>query len=114
MLICFHNNRLHRHDPLAEGHTRRGRRGLVHRRPEVPSCLRIRVKQERRQLTVYGTSLQAEEYLDPPAHYFGVPAVGARDGDTLRDALAAALQADGPTVIEAVVDADHYSDTVFD
>lgn len=74
----------------------------------------IRVKQERRQLTVYGTSLQAEEYLDPPAHYFGVPAVGARDGDTLREALAAALQAKGPTVIEAVVDADHYSDTVFD
>jgi acetolactate synthase I/II/III large subunit len=74
----------------------------------------IRVKQERRQLTIYGTVLQDEEYRDPPAHYFGVPAIGARDGDSLRAALAGALQADGPTVIEAVVDSAHYSDTVFD
>ena len=74
----------------------------------------IRVKQERRQLPIYGTSLQDEEYRDPPAHYFGVPAIGARDGDTLRAALTAALQANGPTVIEAVVDSAHYSDTVFD
>ena len=74
----------------------------------------IRVKQERRQLTIYGTALQDEEYRDPPAHYFGVPAVGARDGDALRTALAAALKADGPTVIEAVVDSEHYSETVFD
>jgi acetolactate synthase I/II/III large subunit len=74
----------------------------------------IRVKQERRQLTVYGTALQDEEYRDPPAHYFGVPAFGARDGEALRTALTAALQADHPTVIEAVVDSAHYSDTVFD
>lgn len=74
----------------------------------------IRVKQERRQLSIYGTALQDEEYRDPPEHYFGVPAVGARDGETLRAALTAALQAKGPTVIEAVVDSDHYSDTVFD
>ena len=74
----------------------------------------IRVKQERRQLTVYGTALQEEEYLDPPAHYFGVPAIGVRDGNALRAALAAALEADGPTVIEAVVYAAHYSETVFD
>lgn len=74
----------------------------------------IRVKQERRQLSIYGTALQDEEYRDPPAHYFGVPAVGARDGDALRAALTSALDAVGPTVIEAVVDSDHYSDTVFD
>lgn len=74
----------------------------------------IRVKQERRQLTVYGTALQDEEYRDPPAHHFGVPAFGARDGEALRTALTAALQADHPTVIEAVVDSAHYSDTVFD
>ena len=74
----------------------------------------IRVKQQRRQLAIYGTALQAEEYRDPPAHYFGVPAVGVRDGDALRSALKTALQADGPTVIEAVVDASHYSETVFD
>ncbi len=74
----------------------------------------IRVKQERRQLSIYGTELQEEEYRDPPEHYFGVPAVGVRDGDALRTALEAALKASGPTVIEAVVDSAHYSDTVFD
>ena len=74
----------------------------------------IRVKQERRQLSIYGTELQEEEYRDPPAHYFGVPAVGVRDEDALRASLTAALQATGPTVIEAVVDSAHYSETVFD
>ena len=74
----------------------------------------IRVKQERRQLPIYGTTLQREEYRDPPEHYFGVPAVGARDPDKLRSALIEAFTADGPTVIEAVVDAAHYSETVFD
>jgi acetolactate synthase-1/2/3 large subunit len=74
----------------------------------------IRVKQERRQLAVYGTSLQQEEYRDPPEHYFGIPAIGARDGNTLRAALSDALQAEGPTVIEAVVDPEHYFETIFD
>ncbi|MEE2722013.1 MAG: thiamine pyrophosphate-binding protein [Pseudomonadota bacterium] len=74
----------------------------------------IRVKQERRQFPIYGTALQEEEYRDPPEHYFGVTAIGARDGDALRAALTDALGASGPTVIEAVVDAGHYSDTVFD
>ena len=74
----------------------------------------IRVKQERRQLPIYGTALQEEEYRDPPAHYFGVPAVGARNMETLRAELCKALRSDGPTVIEAIVDANHYSETVFD
>ena len=74
----------------------------------------IRVKQERRQLSIYGTALQDEEYCDPPEHYFGVPAIGVRDGAALRAALTTALQAKGPTVIEAVVDSEHYSETVFD
>ena len=60
------------------------------------------------------SALQEEEYRDPPEHYFGVTAIGARDGDALRAALTDALGASGPTVIEAVVDAGHYSDTVFD
>ena len=74
----------------------------------------IRVKQQRRQFAIYGTALQEEQYRDPPAHYFGVPAVGVRDGDALREALKTALSAAGPTVIEAVVNSDHYSETVFD
>ena len=74
----------------------------------------IRVKQQRRQLPVYGTALQEEDYSEPPAHYFGVPAVGVRDAEALREKLSQALESKGPTVIEAIVDAEHYLDTVFD
>ena len=74
----------------------------------------IKVKQERRNFEHYGTQLFAEGYSAPPAHYFGVPAVGVREPGALQQALATALSANGPTVIEAVVDPAHYSDTVFD
>src|SRR5215813_13970214 len=74
----------------------------------------IKVKQIRRQLPLYGTELQAEDYAAPPAHYFGVPAIGVRSALALEDAVRAALAARGPTVIEAVVDSEHYIDTVYD
>src|SRR5712671_3354057 len=74
----------------------------------------IRVKQIRRQLPLYGTELQAEDYREPPAHYFGVPALGVRDAAALEAAVTAALRAAGPTVIEAVVDSEHYVETVYD
>ena len=74
----------------------------------------IKVKQIRRQFPLYGTELQQEDYREPPAHYFGVPAHGVRSADALAAAVTAALVADGPTVIEAVVDSDHYVDTVYD
>ena len=74
----------------------------------------IKVKQIRRQLPLYGTELQAEAYGDPPAHYFGVPAMRTSSPEALERAVAQALAASGPTVIEAVVDSDHYVDTVYD
>jgi acetolactate synthase-1/2/3 large subunit len=75
----------------------------------------IKVKQIRRQLPLYGTELQAEAYREPPAHYFGVPALGVRSADALEVAVRIALAANGrPTVIEAVVDSDHYVETVYD
>jgi acetolactate synthase-1/2/3 large subunit len=74
----------------------------------------IKVKQIRRQFPLYGTELQAEEYSAPPAHYFGVPALGVRSPDALEAAVRKALTADGPTVIEAVVDSEHYLETVYD
>ena len=74
----------------------------------------IKVKQMRRQFALYGTELQAEEYREPPAHYFGVPAVGVRSAYALEDTVKKALAAKGPTVIEAVVDSEHYVDTVYD
>jgi acetolactate synthase I/II/III large subunit len=74
----------------------------------------IKVKQIRRQFPLYGTELQTEDYRAPPAHYFGVPAVAANSSDALEQAVKTALAAKGPTVIEAVVDSDHYVDTVYD
>ncbi len=74
----------------------------------------IKVKQLRRQFPLYGTALQQEDYREPPAHYFGVPAMGVHSAAALEAAVAIALAADGPTVIEAVVDSDHYMDTVYD
>jgi acetolactate synthase I/II/III large subunit len=74
----------------------------------------IKVKQIRRQFPLYGTALQDEDYREPPAHYFGVPAHGVRDATALEEAVKAALDAHGPTVIEAVVDSEHYLDTVYD
>ena len=74
----------------------------------------IKVKQIRRQYKLYGTELQEEEYGAPPAHYFGVPAMAAHSADALETAVRAAFSADGPTVIEAVVDSEHYLETVYD
>jgi acetolactate synthase-1/2/3 large subunit len=74
----------------------------------------IKVKQERRDLALYGTELPQPNFQDPPAHYFGVRAVGVRNAVQLEQALSQALTAHGPTVIEALVDAEHYSETVFD
>ncbi|HEX9466614.1 MAG TPA: thiamine pyrophosphate-binding protein [Alphaproteobacteria bacterium] len=74
----------------------------------------IKVKQQRRNYALYGTELQAEPYRAPPTHYFGVPAVGASSPAELAAALSRALAAEGPTVIEAVVDASHYTETVYD
>ncbi len=47
----------------------------------------IKVKQIRRQFPLYGTELQAEDYTEPPQHYFGVPAVGVRSAAALEGAV---------------------------
>jgi acetolactate synthase-1/2/3 large subunit len=74
----------------------------------------IQVKQVRRSFGLYGTDLGEHERLEPPAHYFGVPAVGARTAAELSRALTAALAAEHPTVIEAKVDPTQYLETVYD
>jgi acetolactate synthase I/II/III large subunit len=74
----------------------------------------IQVKQVHRRFGLYGTDLGEQVHADPPAHYFGVPAVGARSAAELARAIERALAADHPTVIEARVDPSHYLDTVYD
>ena len=74
----------------------------------------IQIKQRKRQYAEWGSQVEMDQYETPPAHYFGVPAIGVRNAQSLKTELEKALIADGPTVIEAVVDAYHYIDTVFD
>ena len=74
----------------------------------------IQIKQRKRQYAEWGAQVEMAQYEAPPAHYFGVPAIGVRDAKSLKLELEKALIADGPIVIEAVVDAYHYVDTVFD
>jgi acetolactate synthase-1/2/3 large subunit len=67
----------------------------------------ITVKQERQGFQRYGTILHASSYTPPPA-YFGVPVVTASTVAEVHDAMAQGLQADGPLVVEALVDPSEY------
>jgi acetolactate synthase-1/2/3 large subunit len=72
----------------------------------------MKVKQERRGYPLSGVRL-GEPPQSPP-HYFGVPCRGVKTPDDFRRALDWASSLGGPSVIEAFVDADSYSATVFD
>jgi thiamine pyrophosphate-dependent acetolactate synthase large subunit-like protein len=72
----------------------------------------MKVKQERLANPLSASELGAQ--VDPPAHYFGVPVRGARTPEELADAVRWGLSVDGPSVIEAFVDVEQYSKTVFD
>jgi acetolactate synthase-1/2/3 large subunit len=74
----------------------------------------IELKQTKRKLAVHGTRVLRGEPREAPAHYFGVPAVTARDADQLERELTRALRAKGPTIIEALIDRTSYSETVYD
>jgi acetolactate synthase-1/2/3 large subunit len=72
----------------------------------------MKIKQERKNYPLSGV------YLGPPPesppHYFGVPCRPAKTAQGFRDVLAWALSRKGPSVIEAFVDVESYSTTVFD
>lgn len=72
----------------------------------------LKVKQEHRDFAVSGVYL-GEPPPSPP-HYFGVPCRGVHDETELAAALDWALQLDGPSIIEAFIDAEAYSLTVYD
>lgn len=74
----------------------------------------IRVKQERLGFPYCGTAISPADDPPPPAHHFGVRTVGVESAAGLDRELRGALAADGPTIIEAAVDAAHYSQTVYD
>ena len=72
----------------------------------------IKVKQERRGFQNSG--VRVGEPPPSPAHYFGVPVHGAKTAEELSQALDWAFAQDGPTVVEAFIDATAYSRTVYD
>jgi len=72
----------------------------------------MKVKQERRSYPLSGVRLG--EPPESPAHYFGVPCRPAKTTDEFRLALDWAFTLSEPSVIEAFVDAESYSSTVFD
>jgi acetolactate synthase-1/2/3 large subunit len=72
----------------------------------------MKVKQERKKYTLSGVRLGAPP--DSPAHYFGVPCRSAKSVEEFRAALDWAFALDGPSVVEAFIDAESYSATVFD
>jgi len=72
----------------------------------------MKVKQER--LGYVSSASLLGERVDPPAHYFGVPVRVAKNERELTEAVRWGLEQDGPTVIEALIDVEAYSMTVFD
>jgi acetolactate synthase-1/2/3 large subunit len=72
----------------------------------------MKVKQERKSYPLSGVYLG--ERVDPPTHYFGVPCRPAKTPEAFSDALDWAFGLNGPSVVEAFIDAEPYSQTVFD
>src|SRR5579883_948019 len=71
----------------------------------------IKEKQERKHYADSG--VEVTEAPHPAAEYFGVPARVARTPEEFRAAFAAALRADGPTVVEALVRPEIYSTILY-
>ena len=72
----------------------------------------MKVKQERRNYPLSGVYLGAPP--KSPPHYFGVPCRAAKNAEQFEAALDWAFALNGPSVIEAFIDASAYSATVFD
>ena len=72
----------------------------------------MKVKQERKSYPLSGVYIGAPP--DSPAHYFGVLCRPAKTADEFRGAIDWAFALNGPSVIEAFIDVESYSSTVFD
>lgn len=71
----------------------------------------IRIKQEKKANPIYGTPVRAEGTIGGPS-LFGVPVVTVADPDALRAALTDAFAADGPVIVEALLDSREYDGLV--
>jgi acetolactate synthase-1/2/3 large subunit len=68
----------------------------------------IRLKQTTKAYPHYGTRLYGEGYVSAKS-FFGVPVLTASNADKYRLALDEAFQAQGPIIVEALVDPDEYN-----
>jgi acetolactate synthase-1/2/3 large subunit len=71
----------------------------------------IRIKQQKKGLPIYGTPVRAEGAIGGP-DLFGAPVLIAADPQTFREQLARAFAADGPVIVEALVDSAEYDELV--
>lgn len=71
----------------------------------------IRIKQQRKQNPIYGTPVREEGTIGGPS-LFGVPVTTAATPEALRAALVEAFAADGPRIVEALVDSREYDGLV--
>lgn len=71
----------------------------------------IRLKQNNKKFTSYGTDLDEPE-CPTPNFVFGVPVVGTSNVDEYRAALKAAFATDGPVIIEAKIIPGDYDDLI--
>jgi acetolactate synthase-1/2/3 large subunit len=72
----------------------------------------MKVKQERKSYHLSGVHLGPPP--DSPAHYFGVPCRPAKNPEEFSQALQWGFALDGPSVVEAFIDVEPYSHTIFD
>ena len=71
----------------------------------------IRIKQQKKRYPIYGTPVRAQGAIGGP-DIFGARVITAFDPQAFRAALIQAFAADGPTIVEAVVDSGEYDDLV--
>ena len=71
----------------------------------------IRIKQEKKGYPQYGTPLRSSGTIGGD-NIFGVPVLKADNPDTYRSAIQEAFQADGPIIVEAILDGHEYDSLV--
>jgi acetolactate synthase-1/2/3 large subunit len=71
----------------------------------------IRIKQEKKSNPIYGTTVRSKGRLGGD-QVFGVPVKTEHDATELRAALEAAFAADGPVIVEAIVNSREYDEVV--
>jgi acetolactate synthase-1/2/3 large subunit len=71
----------------------------------------IRIKQERKDNPIYGTPVRAEGTIGGSS-LFGAPVVTASTPEELEKALRDGFEADGPVIVEALIDSREYDDLV--